>query len=390
MTLAPLTDVALTEEDVQAVLDCLRSGWLTMGPRTRAFEAAFAEPFGAPHAVAVSSGTAALHLACLAAGIGAGDEVIVPAITFVASAAAVRYVGAEPVLCDVAGPAGLQPRPRRTSRRGSRRARARSSRSTSSATPPRCGALRALCDEHGLVLIEDCAQAIGARLDESGAQVGTVGELGAFSFFSKKQLCVGEGGMVSTDDEQIAARVRPLRSHAMTQQHLGSPPRPRRGLRHRRRRLQLPARRAAGGARPEPPGAPRRGHRAPPGARARLPRAPRGGVRPSSLLGGAGGGMREPLRVSGAAARSRAPRPLPRSARRGGDSDDVVSGAADVHRVPRLRTGGQPTARERGRRSPLRAAAQRDDGRGRRGARRRRRPEDSHEGGLSGGPLKTG
>jgi dTDP-4-amino-4,6-dideoxygalactose transaminase len=77
-------------------------------------------------------------------------------------------------------------------------------------------ALRALCDEHGLVLIEDCAQAIGARIDDSSRQVGTVGELGAISFFSKKQLCVGEGGMVTSADEQLAERVRLLRSHAMT------------------------------------------------------------------------------------------------------------------------------------------------------------------------------
>jgi dTDP-4-amino-4,6-dideoxygalactose transaminase len=97
----PLTDIAMPEEDVQAVLACLESGWLTMGPRTKAFEQALAEYVNCPHAATVSSGTAALHLSCLAAGIGAGDEVIVPAFTFVASASAVRYVGAEPVLCDV-------------------------------------------------------------------------------------------------------------------------------------------------------------------------------------------------------------------------------------------------------------------------------------------------
>ena len=99
----PLTDIAMPEQDVEAVLDCLRSGWLTMGPRTKAFEEALARYVGTPHAATVSSGTAALHLACLAAGLGPGDEVIVPAFTFVASASAPRYVGAEPVLCDVRG-----------------------------------------------------------------------------------------------------------------------------------------------------------------------------------------------------------------------------------------------------------------------------------------------
>jgi dTDP-4-amino-4,6-dideoxygalactose transaminase len=211
----PLTDIAMPEEDVRAVMACLESGWLTMGPRTQSFEQALSEYVGTPHAVTVSSGTAALHLAFLAAGIGAGDEVIVPAFTFVASAAAVRYAGAEPVLCDVRGPLDFNIDPADAERRITPRTRA-------IVAVHFCGypadlrALRALCDEHGLVLIEDCAQAIGAHADDAGRRVGTVGELGAFSFFSKKQLCVGEGGMVATADEAMAARVRLLRSHAMT------------------------------------------------------------------------------------------------------------------------------------------------------------------------------
>lgn len=216
----PLTDVAMPEQDVQAVLDCLRSGWLTMGPRTRAFEEALAAYVGSPHAITVSSGTAALHLACLAAGIGPGEEVIVPALTFIASANAARLVGAEPVLCDVRG---------RDDRGGydlnidvEDAARRITSRTRAIVAvhfggyPADVLALRELCDEHSLILIEDCAQAIGARVDDSARQVGTVGELSTFSFFSKKQLCVGEGGMVCTADEELAARVRLLRSHALT------------------------------------------------------------------------------------------------------------------------------------------------------------------------------
>jgi dTDP-4-amino-4,6-dideoxygalactose transaminase len=211
----PLTDIAMPESDVQAVLDCLRSGWLTMGPRTQAFERALAEYVGTPHAVTVSSATAALHLALLAAGIGPGDEVIVPAFTFVASANAARYVGAEPVLCDVRDPLRFNLDPEDVAARITPRTRAVVAVHFAgyAAEIP---ALRALCDEHGLVLIEDCAQAIGARLEDTGRQVGTVGELGAFSFFSKKQLCVGEGGMVSTADERLAKRVRLLRSHALS------------------------------------------------------------------------------------------------------------------------------------------------------------------------------
>jgi dTDP-4-amino-4,6-dideoxygalactose transaminase len=211
----PLTDIAVPDEDVRAVLDCLESGWLTMGPRTQAFEQALASYTGAPHAVTVSSGTAALHLACLAAGIGPGDEVIVPAFTFVASASAARYAGAEPVLCDVVSPQEFNLDPADVARRITPRTRAVMAVHFCG-YPAAVGALRELCDEHGLVLIEDCAQAIGARVDDAGRQVGTVGQLGAFSFFSKKQLCVGEGGMVTTADEELASRVRLLRSHAMT------------------------------------------------------------------------------------------------------------------------------------------------------------------------------
>lgn len=211
----PLTDIAMPEEDVRAVLDCLESGWLTMGPRTLAFEEALASYTGAPHAVTVSSGTAALHLSCLAAGVGPGDEVIVPAFTFVASASAARYVGAEPVLCDVVSPQEFNLDPADVARRITARTRAVVAVHFCG-YPAAVGALRELCDEHGLVLIEDCAQAIGAQTDDSGRQVGTVGQLGAFSFFSKKQLCVGEGGMVTAADEELAARVRLLRSHAMT------------------------------------------------------------------------------------------------------------------------------------------------------------------------------
>ncbi|MGD1056702.1 MAG: DegT/DnrJ/EryC1/StrS family aminotransferase [Solirubrobacteraceae bacterium] len=211
----PLTDIAMPEQDVQAVADCLRSGWLTLGPRTQAFEGALATHVGTPHAIAVSSGTAALHLACRAAGLGHGDEVIVPAFTFIASASAARYVGATPVLCDVRGPHDFNIDIEDVARRITPRTRA-------VIAVHFCGypadvlALRELCDEHGLTLIEDCAQAICAQVDDSGRQVGTVGELGAYSFFSKKQLCVGEGGMVTTADEELAAKVRLLRSHAMT------------------------------------------------------------------------------------------------------------------------------------------------------------------------------
>jgi dTDP-4-amino-4,6-dideoxygalactose transaminase len=211
----PLTDVEVTEDDIAAVLDCLRSGWLTMGPRTADFEQAFAAYVGTRHAVAVSSGTAALHLAAIAAGLGPGDEMIVPGMTFVASANAARFVGAEPVFCEIVGPEDLNLDPADVESRITPRTRA-------VMAVHFCGypadvlALRELCDARGLVLIEDCAQAIGATVNGAGAAVGTIGAMGCFSLFSKKQLCVGEGGVVTTDDDELAARVRSLRSHGMT------------------------------------------------------------------------------------------------------------------------------------------------------------------------------
>ncbi|HEY1456916.1 MAG TPA: DegT/DnrJ/EryC1/StrS family aminotransferase [Solirubrobacteraceae bacterium] len=211
----PLTDIAMPEQDVQAVLDCLRSGWLTMGPRTAAFEAALAAYVDTPCAVTVSSGTAALHLACLAAGIGPGDEVIVPALGFIASASIIRHVGADPVFCDVIGPTDFNIDIDDVARRITTRTRGVIAVHFCG-YPAEALGLRELCDANGLTMIEDCAQAIGAHVDRTGRQVGTVGDLGAFSFFSKKQLCVGEGGMVVTANPDLADRVRLLRSHAMT------------------------------------------------------------------------------------------------------------------------------------------------------------------------------
>ena len=210
----PAGGVTITESDRRAVAECLEGGWLTMGPRTQRFEAALSEWTGTPHAVAVSSATAALHLACRALDLGPGDEVVVPALTFVATANAPRYTGARPVLCDVESPE----RP-----------------NLSAATVERClsphtraviavhfygypadlGPLRELCDLRGIVLVEDAAQAIGAEV-APGRYAGTLGALGCLSFFSENQLCTGEGGAVLTADADHAARVRSLRSHAMT------------------------------------------------------------------------------------------------------------------------------------------------------------------------------
>lgn len=211
----PLTDVAMPEEDVQAVLDCLKSGWLTLGPRTKAFEEAFAAYAGTDAAIAVSSGTAALHLACQALGLGPDDELIVPGLAFVASANAARYVGATPVLCDVLDP--RVPALDLSAVEASLTERTRAIMAVHfCGYPDDVLALRALCDDRGLFLIENAAQAIGAHVDAAGRKVGTVGDVGCFSLSSTAQLCVAEGGMVVARDEAVNARIRSLRSHAMT------------------------------------------------------------------------------------------------------------------------------------------------------------------------------
>ncbi len=212
--LVPLFDVRLTDADRAAVDDTLRSGWLTMGPRTAAFEEEFAAHLGSRHAVATSSCTTALHLAYLAAGVGPGDEVIVPAMTFVASAAAVRYCGATPVLADIRGRHDLGLDPESVEPLIGARTKAVCIVHYGG-YPAAVEELRRLCDERGLALIEDAAHAPSAEAP-GGGKLGTFGLAGCFSFFSNKVLSCGEGGLLATDDDDVVALARRLRSHAMT------------------------------------------------------------------------------------------------------------------------------------------------------------------------------
>ena len=209
----PLFDLRLEPEDIDAVVETLRSGWLTMGPRVEAFERAFAEHLGARHAVALSSCTAALHLAYRAAGIGPEDEVIVPSFSFVATASTVVHCGARPVFADIVGLGNPSIDPADVERRITPRTRAVTAVHFAG-YPASIDVLADLCRDRGLLLIEDAAHAPSANV--RGRKLGTFGLAGAFSFFSNKVLPVGEGGLLATNDDQLAARVRQLRSHAMT------------------------------------------------------------------------------------------------------------------------------------------------------------------------------
>jgi dTDP-4-amino-4,6-dideoxygalactose transaminase len=211
----PVFDVRLEDAHVEAVAETLRSGWLTLGPRTTAFEAEFAEHLGVPHAVALSSCTAALHLAYLAAGVGPGDEVVVPGITFVATAAAARYCGGTAVLAEIVGPHDLSLDPEDVEARLTPRTRAVCAVHYAGYAAP-LGPLRDLCAERGVALIEDAAHSPSATTPGGDEVLGTVGLAGAFSFFSNKIISCGEGGLLATRDERVAELARSLRSHAMT------------------------------------------------------------------------------------------------------------------------------------------------------------------------------
>jgi perosamine synthetase len=205
----------IDDDDIRAVLDVLRGDWLTTGPTVELFEQAFAEFVGARHAVAVSNGTAGLHLSILAAGIGAGDEVIVPALTFAASANCARYAGAKVVFADVR-PDTLTIDLDHVRSLITPRTRAVVAVDYAG-LPCDLDELRTLAAQHGLVVIEDACHALGAEY--RGRRVGALSDLSVFSMHPVKHVTTGEGGMITTDDARLADRARMLRSHGIRSDH---------------------------------------------------------------------------------------------------------------------------------------------------------------------------
>lgn len=206
---------SISDDDIQAVVDTLRSDWLTTGPKVEEFESAFATVTGAKYAVAVSSGTAALHAAAFAAGIGEGDEVIVPPLTFAASANCALYQGGTVVFADVRSDT-LSLDPDRA--RGALTQRTKAIVSVDySGQPSDLDELIALAERNGAVLIEDAAHAIGATY--KGRQVGSIAHLTTFSLHPVKQITTGEGGMVTTNNLELAQRLRRFRNHGITTDH---------------------------------------------------------------------------------------------------------------------------------------------------------------------------
>ena len=210
-TLLPYARQTIEEDDVQAVMLALRSDWLTTGPRVEAFERAVAAAVDARHAVAVNSGTAALHAAIFAAGIGSGDEVVTTPLTFAASANAVLYQGGTPVFADVR-PDTLNVDPTEVEARITPRTRAILPVDFAG-QPCDLDALGATARARGLVTVEDAAHALGASYQ--GRSIGAIADLTTFSFHPAKLITTGEGGMISTSDDRLAARLRRFRNHGL-------------------------------------------------------------------------------------------------------------------------------------------------------------------------------
>ena len=211
----PYARQSIDESDIRAVVETLCSDFLTTGPKVAEFEKALAGFVGAKEAVAVSSGTAALHTAVYAAGIKAGDEVIVPPLTFVATANAVVYQGAVPVFCDVESDTLLLD-PKQVESKITPKTKAIIAVDYAG-HPCDYDALKEIADHHGLILISDACHALGAEY--KGTKTGALADLTVFSFHPAKHITTGEGGMIVTDNIKLAEKMQRFRNHGINMDH---------------------------------------------------------------------------------------------------------------------------------------------------------------------------
>lgn len=209
----PLFDLNFGEEEIKAVTDTIRSRWISTGPRCEELENLFVSMLDVKYAVSLSNCTDALHLACLVCGIGPGDEVLCPSLTFAASVNCIRYVGATPVFCDIVGPDHINIDPVDIEKKITERTKAIIIVHMAG-FPAKMDEIMAIAKRHDLKVIEDACH--GPLSEYKGKKLGTIGDVATYSFFSNKNISTGEGGMLVTNNEDYAAKARLLRSHGMT------------------------------------------------------------------------------------------------------------------------------------------------------------------------------
>lgn len=209
----PLFNLNFDEKEAQAAYDTIRSGWISTGPKNAELEQMFVDMWGAKYAVSMSNCTDSLHVCCMVCGFGPGDEVICPSLTFAASCNCIRYVGATPVFADIVGPDHINIDPQDIERKITPRTKGIVVVHMAG-FPAKMDEIMVIARKHNLKVVEDACH--GPLSEYKGKKLGTIGDCASFSFFSNKNISTGEGGMFITDNEEMAAKARLIRSHGMT------------------------------------------------------------------------------------------------------------------------------------------------------------------------------
>lgn len=209
----PLFNLNFDECEAKAAYDTIKSGWISTGPKCAELEQMFVDMWKVKYAVSVTNCTDALHLCCLVCGVGPGDEVLCPSLTFAASANCIRYAGATPVFCDIVGPEHINIDPEDIKKMITSKTKAVVVVHMAG-YPAKMDEIMAIAKEHNLKVIEDACH--GPLSEYKGKKLGTIGDCAAFSFFSNKNISTGEGGMFISNSEELANKARLMRSHGMT------------------------------------------------------------------------------------------------------------------------------------------------------------------------------
>lgn len=209
----PLFKLNFDDQELKAVTETIESRWISIGPKCTELEEKFAEMLGVKYAISMSNCTDALHLACILNGVGEGDEVLCPSLTFAASVNCIRYVGAHPVFCDIEGLHSMNIDPEEIEKKITPRTKAIIVVHMAG-FPAKMDRIMEIAQKHNLKVIEDACH--GPLSEYKGKKLGTIGDVGTFSFFSNKNISTGEGGMLVTNNTELANRCRLLRSHGMT------------------------------------------------------------------------------------------------------------------------------------------------------------------------------